>query len=389
MSVPNTNDSSQVNTTSVKLPDFWTKSPAVWFARIEAQFSTKGITQDQIKYDFVVSALDSNTAEEIQHILINPPATNKYESLKKALNKTFGKSQYEKDTELLHINGLGDRRPSALMRRISALNNDPKTLKRAIFLTNLPSEIRSTLVAQNIQDADELAEAADRVWESRVCTVNATSTPQSSLSPITDQSTESVEAVSTGKKSRKPDRQDAKSASICFYHTRFGVEARKCQGSCKFASLLNGTAKAPGMAAAGGSDYNTLCAQDRHTGTTFLIDTGADVSVFPATKHERRTPTQPLSAANYSSIQTWGSKEISLTLGERNVFKHNFKLADVKRPILGADFFIAHHFLIVLRGRRLISHDHAAVNIKESTIPLADSGWSLSSFKRLVLRPSQ
>ena len=235
-------ESNQVNAASVKLPEFWMKSPAVWFARIEAQFSTKGITGDQTKYDYVVSALDSNTADEIQHILIHPPATNKYEALKKELNKTFGKSQYEKDSELLHISGLGDRRPSALMRRINALNDDPKSLKRAIFLANLPAEIRSILVAQNIQNADDLAEAADRVWESRGCGVNLTSTSQSSPSPICDQNAEAIEAVSTRKKQkRKPAPQNTKSTSICYYHAQFGVEARKCQGSCKFASLLAGT----------------------------------------------------------------------------------------------------------------------------------------------------
>lgn len=244
MFATNISDSSQVNAASVKLPDFWTKSPEVWFARIESQFNTKGISQDQTKYDYVVSALDSNTAEEVQHILTNPPTNNKYESLKKELNKTFGKSQYEKDSELLHINGLGDRRPSALMRRIRALNDDPKSLKRAIFLANLPSEIRSILVAQNIQDADELAEAADRVWESRISTVNATSTTRSSFPQITGQDTESIEVVSARKKQhRKSNPQNAKTTSICYYHTRFGLDARKCHGNCKFASLLTGLEK--------------------------------------------------------------------------------------------------------------------------------------------------
>ena len=30
-----------LNAVSLKLPDFWTKSPEVWFARIEAQFGIK------------------------------------------------------------------------------------------------------------------------------------------------------------------------------------------------------------------------------------------------------------------------------------------------------------------------------------------------------------
>ena len=79
MSNTNEQASPNINQTSVKLPEFWTKSPAVWFACIEAQFNTKNISQDQTKYDYVVSALDSNTAEEIQHILLNTPTTGKYD----------------------------------------------------------------------------------------------------------------------------------------------------------------------------------------------------------------------------------------------------------------------------------------------------------------------
>ena len=60
---------SPVGAVSLKLPEFWNKLPDVWFARIEAQFNTRGITEDQTKYDYVVSTLDVNTAEEMQTLL--------------------------------------------------------------------------------------------------------------------------------------------------------------------------------------------------------------------------------------------------------------------------------------------------------------------------------
>lgn len=222
-----------VSATSVKIPEFWNKSPAVWFARIEAQFNSKGITQDQTKYDYVVSALDVNTADEIQHILLNPPAADKYQALKHELITTFGKSQFERDSELLNLNGLGDRRPSALLRKINALNNDPETLKRAIFLANLPTEIRSVLAAQQFPDAEQLAAAADRIWESRAININNI---KSSPAPIED--FDHIDGVSAKSRSRRP-RQPSSDSDICYYHTRFGPQARKCQGNCKFATLLS------------------------------------------------------------------------------------------------------------------------------------------------------
>lgn len=160
-----TSQPSDINAVSIRLPDFWIKSPEVWFAKVESQFGTKNITQDQTKYDYVVGALDINTADEVQSILINPPVSNKYDTLKTALIKTFGKSQAQKDAELLNLDGLGDKRPTALMRKINALNDDPQTLKRALFRSNLPTDIRSILAGHNITNIDELAETADRIWE--------------------------------------------------------------------------------------------------------------------------------------------------------------------------------------------------------------------------------
>ncbi|GFR68169.1 Gag pol protein [Elysia marginata] len=137
-----------INSVSIKLPEFWTTSPEVWFARVEAQFGTKNITQDQTRYDYVVSALDVKTAEEVQDVLVTPPDADKYATLKKALIKAFGESQAQRDSELLNLNGLGDRKPTALLCKINALNDDPQTLKRALFLSNLPADVRSILARQ-------------------------------------------------------------------------------------------------------------------------------------------------------------------------------------------------------------------------------------------------
>ena len=144
------------------------------------------------------------------------------------------------------------------------------------------------------------------------------------------------------------------------------------------------------MAVASGLKYNTLCARDHITGTAYLIDTGADISVFPTSAFERRTltPTQPLSAANNTSIKTWGKRKLSMTLGENKRFVHDFHLADVKRPILGADFFINHGFLIDLKGKRLLSRDYAVIKLKEANAPLTLAGLSFhvkDSYSDLVL----
>ena len=48
----------------------------------------------------------------------------------------------------------------------------------------------------------------------------------------------------------------------------------------------------------------------------YLIDTGAEISVFPATRNEmKRTNTAGLAAANGSVIATFGTKKIDITIG--------------------------------------------------------------------------
>ncbi|GFN76526.1 transposon ty3-g Gag-Pol polyprotein [Plakobranchus ocellatus] len=121
-----------INAVSIKLPEFWTTSPEVWFARVEAQFGTKNITQDQTRYDYVVSALDVRTAEEVQDVLVNPPDADRYATLKNTLIKAFGKSQAQRDSELLNLNGLGDKKPAGLLRKINALNDDPPNFKEGV-----------------------------------------------------------------------------------------------------------------------------------------------------------------------------------------------------------------------------------------------------------------
>ena len=99
-----------------------------------------------------------------------------------------------------------------------------------------------------------------------------------------------------------------------------------------------------------------LLVNDSHSGRTFLIDTGAQVSLLPATAHARRhpSPTAPkLVAANGSSIASYGTQQTHVQLGKRK-FTVTFIITDVRRPILGADFLRRHKLLVDLCGQKLI-----------------------------------
>ena len=56
-------------------------------------------------------------------------------------------------------------------------------------------------------------------------------------------------------------------------------------------------------------------------------------------------------AANGSSIQTFGRRPVKVELGLAKPFTWNFIIADVTKPILGADF-LRYYALIVDLGRK-------------------------------------
>ena len=87
---------------------------------------------------------------------------------------------------------------------------------------------------------------------------------------------------------------------------------------------------------------------DTHTSTRFLVDTGSEVSVIPPTPADRRRSPDPrtLTAVNNTSIRTYGQRSLTLNLGLRRSLPWIFVIADVQKPILGADF-LRHYGLMV------------------------------------------
>lgn len=153
------------NAAAIKLPEFWAEDPVVCTSRGPI-FPTRDIKNSDTKFNYVVAALDNATAAEVKSILLNSP-TDKNTALRDALMEAFAKSQAQKDAQLLALSGHGDRRPTALLRKIQSLNSDPDTLLHAFFLVHQPPDVRAVLAAISAMDVEDLAKAADRIIESK------------------------------------------------------------------------------------------------------------------------------------------------------------------------------------------------------------------------------
>ena len=106
----------------------------------------------------------------------------------------------------------------------------------------------------------------------------------------------------------------------------------------------------PGRPAAAIAGVMTLTLSSQNN--IYLIDTGAEISVFPY-KGSSHPSNSVLQAANGSKIATFGTKIIPLFVNGKK-YDWTFTLANVKRPLLGADFLRAHDFLVDVKRNCLV-----------------------------------
>ena len=175
--------SGRVSSVSIKLPPFWPSDPEVWFAQVEAQFSTRGITTQKTKFDYIIASLTPKYATEVRDIILHPPERNPYDRLREQLIIRTATSEQRRLQLLLTAEELGDRKPSQLLRRMQQLLGEraaatDDALIRELFLQRLPSNVRVVLASSpGTTPLDELAQLADRIIDVAPPTVAGVTPP--------------------------------------------------------------------------------------------------------------------------------------------------------------------------------------------------------------------
>ena len=113
--------------------------------------------------------------------------------------------------------------------------------------------------------------------------------------------------------------------------------------------------KRKGQASVASITAGSLTLHDAKTNKSFLIDTGAEVSVVPAMEQEQQGAPlkKELVTANGSRIRCYGEKKVRLHVGAR-IYEWNFLVADVCRALIGADFLTHSSLLVNLRNKQLV-----------------------------------
>lgn len=101
-----------------------------------------------------------------------------------------------------------------------------------------------------------------------------------------------------------------------------------------------------------------LFVSDKRSKTQFLVDTGSDLCVFPKSQlRERRTPTSyQLTAANGTTIDTFGYVHLNLDFGLRREYPWRFIVANVTKPIIGVDFLSHYNLMVDCRNQKLVDN---------------------------------
>ena len=94
--------------------------------------------------------------------------------------------------------------------------------------------------------------------------------------------------------------------------------------------------------------------RDRNSGLEFLVDTGAEISLVPATNTNARPSDLRLYAANNTPINTFGEKPLKLDFRLKRPISWTFCIAAVPNAIIGADFLNHFGLAVDVRRRRLI-----------------------------------
>jgi len=152
----------------------------------------------------------------------------------------------------------------------------------------------------------------------------------------------------------KPNKPaESHKQNLCFYHTRFGANARNCSKGCEFQSP--GTSSSD-VAFCRTANMHSWSVFDPISQRNFVIDTGACRSLIAANNKERSSsPQSCLKAANGTDILVFGEKHVSLQIGNplRNV-TFSFLVTSLSHNLIGLDFIDYFQLILDVPNRNIL-----------------------------------
>ena len=120
-------------------------------------------------------------------------------------------------------NGLGDRKPSTLMMKIRKLSGRSyDAMERAMFLNQLPPEVRTAPATAEFGSNDEMTKRADRILEEFKLARRLTAAPHHAAL---------VELNAASRTPSRPPPFNRRPDSLCYLHRKFGSNVYACRSA--------------------------------------------------------------------------------------------------------------------------------------------------------------
>ncbi|XP_063825922.1 uncharacterized protein LOC135075409 [Ostrinia nubilalis] len=226
----------------LQMAQFNTSDPESWMDCAESFLSMSKVTDPTEKCLYIISKMDSH-----------------------ALRETV------KTQRLLEGEEIGDRTPSQFLRHLKSLAGSamPEDVLRVIWTKGLPTDMQAAVVAKRDTPLDALADIADLVAENVRLRCTRPSPPVAAISThdtderlrrleenmslliknLQQAQVSEVDARSSrprgraNSRSRTPSRSRTRPADwLCWYHHRYGAQARKCIEPCPYNKPQQGNA---------------------------------------------------------------------------------------------------------------------------------------------------
>lgn len=127
-------------------PEFWVEQSRLWFVQFEAAVDSQKLS-DAAKQNLVVTKLNKSAIQQVSDLLLTPPETKKYQTLKDRLLQVFEESETRQFQKLLSEMELGTQKPSQLLRRMRDLARGkiPDQTLKIMWNSHLPSSVQAVL----------------------------------------------------------------------------------------------------------------------------------------------------------------------------------------------------------------------------------------------------
>ena len=242
---------------SVKLPEFIEDSPQAWWLTCESVFEVKKVIKDIDKYNHFIAALPATVTRKLLDVLtFKGEDEEKLSLLKQRLMEMYAPTEDDCFTRIMAMPMLQPgQKPTQLFANLRALlphdvedGVDSSFLFRMIFLSRLPENVKSLVYSQGLKSASRMAAYADSVVLCKGKSSLPVQTASFSWAQEVEDADEAAPAVHAVQQTVKAVKtvKSKKKAVMCYYHSKFGNKAEKCEGRGCYLSPPSTTAKLSG-----------------------------------------------------------------------------------------------------------------------------------------------